>query len=85
MDPVNRVRDYLLDNVGHMTYPGNPSFDSRTQRWYVPVYCRTAQGNVVVGDVEVDGGGRIVYAPSRDEMSARLQRASAANATPAAS
>ena len=31
MDPMTRVRNYLLDNVGHMTYPGNPSFDPATQ------------------------------------------------------
>jgi hypothetical protein len=44
MDPMSRVRDYLLDNVGHMTYPGNPSFDAAAQRWFVPIYCRTNRG-----------------------------------------
>ena len=72
MDPMSRVRDYLLDNIGHMTYPGNASFDPSTRRWRVPVFCRTARGSVVVGDVEVDEAGRIVYAPSREEMLARL-------------
>jgi hypothetical protein len=72
MDPITRVRDFLLENVGHMTYPGNASFDSTTQRWFVPIYCRTDRGDVVVGDVEVDGEGRMVYAPSREEMIARL-------------
>jgi hypothetical protein len=54
MDPMRRVRDYLLDNVGHMTYPGNASFDAATQRWFVPIYCRTNRGALVVGDVELD-------------------------------
>ena len=72
MDPVIRVRNFLLDNVGHMTYPGNASFDPATQQWFVPIYCRTERGDVVLGDVEVDRDGRIVYAPSRDEMTARL-------------
>ncbi len=72
MDPVKRVRDYLLDNVGHMTYPGQASFDAATGHWFVPVYCRTEHGAVVVGDVELDGQGRLVFAPSRDEMLARL-------------
>ena len=72
MDAVSRVRDYLLDNVGHMTYPGNASFDSATQRWFVPIYCRTERGAVVVGDVELDAQGHIVFAPSREEMLARL-------------
>lgn len=72
MDPVTRVRDYLLDNVGHMTHPGNASFDPATQRWFVPIYCRAERGAVVVGDVELDREGHIVFAPSRDEMLMRL-------------
>jgi hypothetical protein len=72
MDPVSRVRDYLLDNVGHMTYPGNASFDPATQRWFVPIYCRTEQGATVVGDVELDSQCHVVFAPSREEMLVRL-------------
>jgi hypothetical protein len=72
MDSVNRVRDYLLDNVGHMTYPGNASFDPVSQRWFVPIYCHTQRGPTVVGDVEVDLQGHIVFAPSREEMLTRL-------------
>jgi len=72
MDPVSRVRDFLLDNVGHMTYPGNPSFDARAQRWLVPICCRTGGGSLVVGDVELDREGHIIFAPSREELSARL-------------
>src|SRR5438445_1659052 len=64
MDPITRVRDYLLDSVGHMTYPGHASFHPATQRWFVPIYCRTERRNIVVGDVEVDRDGQ-VYAPSR--------------------
>jgi hypothetical protein len=78
MDPVTRVRDFLLDNVGHLTHPGNPSFDVRTQHWLVPIYCRTERGSLVVGDVELDLDGHIVFAPSKEEMSARLGAASAA-------
>ena len=72
MDAVIRVREYLLDNVGHMTYPGNASFDPTTQRWFVPIYCRTERGAVVVGDVELDPQGHIVFAPSREAMITRL-------------
>jgi hypothetical protein len=72
MEPTARVRDYLLDNVGHLTYPGRASFDPKNQRWFVPIYCRTERGDVVVGDVELDNGGHIVFAPSREEMLARL-------------
>jgi hypothetical protein len=75
MDPVNRVRDYLLDNVGHLTYPGNASFDPAGQRWFVPIYCRSEQGARVVGDVELDSQGHIVFAPSREEMLTRLKTA----------
>lgn len=72
MDPVSRVRGFLLDNVGHMTYPGRASFDRQTERWFVPIYCRTDRGEIVVGDVELDRDGHIVFAPSQEEMLARL-------------
>ncbi len=72
MDPIIRVRDYLRDNVGHMTYPGNASFDSARRHWLVPIRCRTQRGDVVVGEVELDNDGHIIFAPSREEMLARL-------------
>lgn len=72
MDAVSRVRDYLLDNVGHLTYPGNASFDLDSQRWFVPIYCRTMRGAIVVGDVELDIQGHILFAPSREELLTRL-------------
>jgi hypothetical protein len=76
MDPMNRVKDYLLDNVGHMTYPGKPSFDPAANRWLVPICCRTDAGAVVIGDVEVDVDGHILFAPSREQMLARLRTTS---------
>jgi hypothetical protein len=72
MDPMSRVRDYLLDNVGHMTYPGHASFDPTANRWFVPIYCRTERGAVVVGDVELDPQGHIIFAPSCEEMLTRM-------------
>jgi hypothetical protein len=84
MDAVSRVRDYLLDNVGHMTYPGNASFDAAEQRWFVPICCRTESGAFVVGDVELDPQGHIVFAPSREAMLSRLaamRRATAASSS----
>ena len=72
MDAVIRVCEFLLDNVGPMTYPGQPSFDAATQRWFVPICCRTERGDVVVGDVELDRDGHILFTPSRDEVLARL-------------
>jgi hypothetical protein len=73
-----RVKDFLLDNVGHMTRPGYASFDLATQRWFVPIYCRTERGEVVIGDVELDHEGHIIYAPSREELNARLEARMAA-------
>jgi hypothetical protein len=75
MDPVSRV---LLDNVGHMTYPGNASFDPEAQRWFVPIYCRTERGDIVVGDAELDSQGHIVFAPSRDDMLTRMGKSACA-------
>jgi hypothetical protein len=61
-----------LDNIGHMTYPGNASFDAAKQRWFVPICCRTDRGSIAVGDAEVDPAAHILYVPSREEMRARL-------------
>ncbi len=72
MYPVARVRDFLLDKVGHMTYPGTASFDPTSERWLVPIFCRTDQGSRVVGDVEVDRDGHIVFATGKEELNARL-------------
>ena len=74
MEPVTRVREFLLDNIGHMTYPGQASFDPTLQHWFVPVYCRTSRGPVVIGDVELDQQAHILFAPSREEMLTRLSR-----------
>src|SRR5438067_1546693 len=68
MDPMIRVRDYLIDNVGHTTYPGRASFNRESQHWFVPIFCRTERGSVVVGDGELDKEGHIIFAPSKEEM-----------------
>jgi hypothetical protein len=75
MDPVARVREYLLDNVGHMTYPGHASLDIERQRWLVPIHCRTQRGSAVIGNIEIDRDGHIVFAPSREDLLARLEGA----------
>jgi hypothetical protein len=75
METVNRVREYLLDKVGHLTYPGPAFFDAATLQWHVPVFCRSIGGSQVVGNIEIDGDGHIVRAPGREEMLARLQSA----------
>ena len=74
MDLANRVRDYLLDNIGHMTFPGNASFNAATGRWFVPICCRTAaSASGWYRDVELDNYGHIVFAlASREETPVRL-------------
>jgi hypothetical protein len=83
MDPVIRVAAFLRDNVGHLTRPGKASFDLATQRWFVPIHCRTDRGDVVIGDVEVDHDGHIVYAPSKEDLLSRLGAASTSAPLPA--
>lgn len=85
MDPLSRVRDYLLDNMGHMIYPGQASFDQAGQRWFVPICCRTERGNVVIGDAEVDRQGHLLFAPSREQLLANLQSRTSVAATAASS
>ena len=78
MTSMISAREYLIDNIGHMTYPGNPSFDPATEKWFVPICCRTERSDVILGDIEVDRDGHIVYAPSRKELVARLEKSAAA-------
>ena len=77
LDPVMRVAHYLLDNIGHLTRPGIPSFDRAAQRWLVPICLRTEHGDVVVGDAEVDTAGHLVYAPSKEELVKRADEVTA--------
>jgi hypothetical protein len=73
MDPVIRARDYLRDNVGHLTRPGNASYHPASQRWFVPIRWRTTHGDVVIGDLELDREGHLVYAPSKEELLLRAE------------
>jgi len=59
-----------------MTHPGQASFDPASQHWFVPIYCRTSRGQVIIGDVELDQQGHIIFAPSREEMLTRFTRTS---------
>jgi hypothetical protein len=43
MDPMSRVRDFLRDNVGHMTYPGMASFPKKLSAGS----CRSSVGRIV--------------------------------------
>jgi hypothetical protein len=72
MDAVTVARDYLLDRVGHLTYPGEATYDAARQLWRVAVWCRSETGAVSVGDLEIDSLGQVVHAPSREEMLSRL-------------
>ena len=76
MTPLARVREFLLDSIGHMTHPGQASFDPASQHWFVPVYCRTSRGQAIIGDIELDQQGHIIFAPSREQMLTRLARMS---------
>lgn len=77
MDPVTIARDYLRDHVGHLTRPGEAAYDDTSRRWRVPIHCRTARGDVLVGDLILDDEGTVVSVPSRNELAARLAERSA--------
>ena len=68
MEIYEKVRKYLYDNVGHMTTPGTPRFDSKTEKWKVPVLCKTERGILIVGEFSLDKNGDFINVPTKEEM-----------------
>ena len=68
MEIYEKVRKYLYENVGHLTTPGTPRLDVRSQIWRVSVLCKTERGIVVVGEFHLDKDGNFVHIPTKKEM-----------------
>jgi len=63
-----KVRKYLYENIGHLTTPGTPRFDIKTETWKVPVLCRTERGILIVGEFTLDREGNLINIPTKQEI-----------------
>jgi hypothetical protein len=68
MDIYEKVKKYLIDNIGHLTTPGTPRFDSKNGKWKVPVLCKTDRGILISGEFQLDSNGCFLYVPTKQEM-----------------
>lgn len=63
-----KVRKYLYENIGHLTTPGTPRFDIKTETWKVSVLCKTERGILIVGEFTLDREGNLINIPTKQEM-----------------
>lgn len=68
MEVYEKVRKYLYENAGHLTTPGTPRFDTKTEIWKVPVLCKTERGILIVGEFSLDKNGEFINIPTKQEM-----------------
>ena len=64
----NKVKGYLLDEVGNMALPGNPKYDPSGKRWRVPVLCATEKGIFITGEIILDENLKFIKIPSMKQM-----------------
>ncbi len=68
MEIYKKVKQYLFENIGHMTTAGTPKYDVLKNLWRVPVLCKTERGIIVVGEFSLDKEGNFVNIPTKREM-----------------
>ena len=68
MEIYEKVKRYLYENIGHLTAPGTPRFDLKTEIWKVPVLCKTERGILIVGEFTLDKKGEFINIPTKQEM-----------------
>lgn len=68
MKAYEKVKEYLIDEIGNMVQPGSPSFDTKTNEWKVPVLWKTERGIFVVGEFCLDKDLNFVMIPTKQQM-----------------
>ncbi|GBE35781.1 hypothetical protein BMS3Bbin06_02325 [bacterium BMS3Bbin06] len=68
MEIYEKVKKYLYENIGHLTTPGTPRFDLKTETWKVPVLCKTERGILIVGEFTLEKDGDFINIPTKQEM-----------------
>jgi hypothetical protein len=68
MEIYEKVREYLYNNIGHLTTAGTPRFDNKEKIWKVPVLCKTERGVIIAGEFHINKNGDFVNVPTKEEM-----------------
>jgi hypothetical protein len=63
-----KVKDYLIDELGNMVLPGMPILNKKAKAWKVPVLCRTERGIFVVGEISLDQNLNFLMIPTKQQM-----------------
>ena len=69
-----KVKDYLIDEVGNMVQPGTPILDEKLKVWKVPVLCKTERGIFVVGEISLDKNLNFLTIPTKQQMLKTLDK-----------
>jgi len=69
-----KVKDYLIDEVGNMVQPGTPILDAKIKAWKVPVLCKTERGIFVVGEIGLDQNLNFLTIPTKPQMLKTLDK-----------
>ncbi|NUO79028.1 hypothetical protein HUU05_03050 [candidate division KSB1 bacterium] len=69
-----KVKNYLIDNVGNMLMPGAPFFDEASKEWKVSALCRTERGIFVVGEFSLDEDLNFIAIPTKKQMLKILEK-----------
>jgi hypothetical protein len=63
-----KVKNYLVDEIGNMVLPGAPNFDIKAKAWRVSVLCKTDRGIFIVGEISLDQKLNFLALPTRQQM-----------------
>lgn len=72
-DVYNKVKNFLIDEIGNMTLPGDPKFDPLFKQWRVPVLCKTEKGVFIIGEISLNKNLDFIRIPSKEQMLKTLE------------
>ncbi len=71
---LEKVKEYLIGEVGNMVQPGTPILDEKLKVWKVPVLCKTERGIFVVGEIDLDQNFNFLTIPTKQQMLKTLDK-----------
>lgn len=79
-DDIYKKADlYLLTNLGQFIGAGEPVFDNMIEVWIVPVFHKSNATTFPVGEMILDKEGKVLDAPTAEDIDGVFERKSAGN------